>query len=223
VIRSVQLVVSYLSLVSTLAAVAGVFVRGRQRDCWSFATYLVVVSACEGAIAFWPERFFQWWFFVTKESLYNVLKIAVALELAHRAFHVFPGARATARRVVFTVLAASTVLIGASSALSSDWTDWQPPVVSATIWLFGATATLVVWYRLPLHMWHRAILAGFAPYLLVFVTLLSVLEKQGALTAYAALGLLDSIAYLAVMVCWAFVAWRRPLREAAWRPLERAA
>jgi hypothetical protein len=218
VIRSVQLAVF---LGATLAAVTGVFARGRQRDCWSFAAYLVVVAACEGAVVFWPERFFAWWFFVTKQSLYDVLKVAVALELAHRTFRVFPGARATARRVVFTVLAASTVLIAASSALGSRWTAWQPPVVSATIWLFGATALLVVWYRLPLHAWHRAILAGFTPYLLVFVTLLSVLEKQGA--RYAALGLLDSIAYLGVMLYWALVAWRRPPREAAFRPLERAA
>jgi hypothetical protein len=208
VVQGLQTVTSVLFLLCAAAAVAGVVWNRRYRTCWSFAVYLVAALACEAAVVLWPQRFFHWWFFITKQAVYDILKVGIALELAHQAFLVFPGARAAGRRVVFAVLAASTALIGWSSIHLRTWTDWQPPVVSATIWLFAATAVVVLWYRLPLHAWHRAILLGLTPYSLVFVTLLSVLQKWGAREAYATLGLLDSIAFLAITAWWAVAAWR---------------
>jgi hypothetical protein len=212
VVQGLQTATSVLFLICAAAAVSGVFRNRRYRACWSFAAYLVAVLACEAAVVLWPQRFFHWWFFITKQSAYDILKVGVALELAHHAFLVFPGARLAGRRVVFAVLAASTALIAWTSLHGRTWTDWQPAVVSATIWLFASTAAVVLWYRLPLHAWHRAILLGLTPYQLVFVTLLSVLQKWGAREAYATLGLLDSIAFLVMTAWWAVAAWR-PYQE----------
>jgi hypothetical protein len=207
-VRGLQAATSVLVLLASAAALLGIARNRRLRDGWAFAAYLAAVLLLEGAVVLWPGRFFHWWFFLLKQAVYDVLKVGVAVELAHQAFRVYPAARATARRVLFGVLLGSTGLIALAAARADHWTGWQPPIVSGTIWLFTATAALVLWYRLPLHAWHRAILAGFTPYLLVFVTLLRVLETHEAKSAYAALGFLDSLAFLVVTVWWAVSAWR---------------
>ena len=86
--------------------------------------------------------------------------------------------------------------------------EWQPSVATAALWLLTATALLVVWYQVPVHDWQRAIMLGLAPYLLVFVTLLDLLQRHGW-TARAEVGIVDSVAYLALVVFWAWAAWRR--------------
>ena len=57
--------------------------------------------------------------------------------------------------------------------------EWQPGVATAALWLLTATALLVVWYQVPVHDWQRAIMLGLAPYLLVFVTLIGLLQRHG--------------------------------------------
>jgi len=54
--------------------------------------------------------------------------------------------------------------------------------------------------------WHRAILLGFTPYLLVFSVVLELLRRGGwGVAAWA--GVADSMAYLTMMSWWAFAAW----------------
>ena len=48
-----------------------------------------------------------------KQGVYDALKMAIALELAWRAFEAFPGAMRTARVAVLALLAVSTVVLGA--------------------------------------------------------------------------------------------------------------
>ena len=99
-----------------------------------------------------------------KQGVYDALKMAVALELAGRAFEAFPGAMRTARVAVLALLAASTVVLGALTPRSSYMTlwEWQPGVATAALWLLTATALLVVLYQVPVHDWQRAIMLGLA-------------------------------------------------------------
>jgi hypothetical protein len=72
----------------------------------------------------------------------------------------------------------------------------------------SATAVLTVWYNLPLHFMHRAILLGFTTYSIIFATLYNILHSFGARRMWETIGFLDVYAYLALVTWWAFTAWR---------------
>jgi len=89
-------------------------------------------------------------------------------------------------------------------------TDTTPPVLDrrSLIVYVSATALLVVFYQVPIGNWQRAIMLGLAPYLLVFVTALSMLRRHGWAVRDGA-SLLDALAYLGVVLFWAWAAWRK--------------
>src|SRR6185295_18787544 len=84
----------------------------------------------------------------------------------------------------------------------------QPRIVAVTVWLFTITALVVVYYRIPLDSWHRAILLGFAPYQFVFTTVVALMMHFGYETFHG-LGMIDSGAYLVLTLWWAQRAWRK--------------
>jgi hypothetical protein len=150
-----------------------------------------------------------------KQALYDCLRLAIAVELAYRTFQAFPGAQSTARRVVFAILVVTSLaLIGVPSGLSAGspalysaaLREWEPRVMTGTIWLMNGLAVLVVWYRVPIHAYHKAILLGFVPFLLIFTTLLRLLQIYG----WEVLPLVQSAepaAFLLLMAWWAYAAW----------------
>jgi len=214
-----QVALSHAVKLALVAVLAGLVARGRARLCWSFAAYLVAILVGNSLASLWPSHFYTPGFWVLKQAVYDALKMAVALELAWRAFEAFPGAMRTARRTLLVLLGASTLVLAAltpSSSYANLW-DWQPSSVTAALWLLTATALLVVWYQVPVHDWQRAILLGLAPYLLVFVTVLDLLKRRGWPALHATAGVVDSVAYLCLLSFWAWAAWRRdpspPLAE----------
>jgi hypothetical protein len=215
-----QTAVAHAVKIAIVALFAALVIRGRLRLCWSFALYLLAILVGNSLASLWPERFHAPWLWVLKQGVYDVLKLAIAVELSWRAFEAFPGAKRTARAVLVALLSLSALalsLLTPTSSYTTLW-EWQPAVVTATLWLLTATALLVVWYQLPVHDWQRAILVGFAPYLLVFVTTLDLLRRRGWAAEHGRAGLLDSVAYLALVVFWAWAAWRRDPVPAA-RPV----
>jgi hypothetical protein len=204
-----QLVVAHAAKLALLALIAGIVWRGRARLCWSFALYAVVTLLGNVLVSFWPARFLTPSFWVVKQGVYDVLKMAIALELAFRAFAAFPGAARTARAVVLVLLGLSTLVLAFVTPISSYRTlwVWQPSVATAALWLLAATALMVVWYQVPVHDFQRAIMLGLAPYLLVFVALLGLLQRQGW-GAWQPIATLGTLAYLGLVVFWAWAAWR---------------
>jgi hypothetical protein len=205
-----QVALSHAVKLALIAVLAGLVVRGRARLCWSFAAYLFAILVGNSAASLWPDRFYTGSFWVLKQGVYDALKMAVALELAWRVFESFPGAMRTVKVVMLALLAVSTLSLAALTPPSSYMTlwDWQPGVATAALWLLTATALLVVWYQVPLHDLQRAIMLGLAPYLLVFVTLLDLLRRQGWRAA-PQIGIGDTVAYLFLLAFWAWAAWRR--------------
>lgn len=207
-----QYAIAHATKVLVIATLLGSLARGRCRLCWSFAAYLLVILTCNSLVSFWPERFFVEWFWMLQQTAYDLAKLAVAIELAHRSFRAFPGARATARLVLLSVLALTTVAVvtvpasSSSTFLSFTLTEWHPRIASGTIWLMTSTALLAVWYQLPVHAFQRAILMGFTAYLLVFTTLLNVLRR--GLDLRDTVNALDGVAYLALVAWWAYASWR---------------
>jgi hypothetical protein len=204
-----QVLIAHVVKVLVLLTLAGIIARRRWRVCWSFTAYLAVILICNSLVSFWPERFYQPWFWIVRTGLYDALKVAIAVELAYRTFQAFPGAQATARRVLFLLVLVSSVLLMAlpwDSSYGAALFEWEPRILTATIWLLNALAVVVIWYRLPIHAYHKAILLGFVPYLLVFTILLRLLRHYGW-DILPVVQAAEPAAYMLLMGWWAWAAW----------------
>jgi hypothetical protein len=82
----------------------------------------------------------------------------------------------------------------------------------ATALLLIALGLLVLWYRVPVHRLHRAILRGLATYLLIFSSALRGFVEMLAperRALWELLTRLDGIAYVVMLAYWLWEAWRR--------------
>lgn len=204
-----QLVLAHANKIVMVALLAGMVWRGRLGQCWAFSIYIAAALVGNALASFWPERFFTPSFWMFKQAIYDGLKMAIGLELAYRAFAAFPGAWRTARLVLLAILAASTFALAfltPRTSFDTIW-DWQPSILTAAVWLLTATALIVTWYQLPIGAWARVIMLGLAPYLLTFATVLRLIQRRGGSIEWV--GLLDSVAWLALMGFWVYTAWGR--------------
>jgi hypothetical protein len=203
-----------ISVEVVLLAIAwGLALRSRWHLCWAFAAYIPVVLVGNIMVTWWPKQFHIYWFWMGKQIAYDVLKLGIALEVAWRTFRIFPGARATVRRVVLLILGVTTALVLAAPLDSSG--SWfltmsghiQPRVVNGTTWILAATMGLAFFYRVPLHPFHTGLISSLAAYLAVFGTLLR-LEGIYGWAAQPYLNALDPAAYLLLTCWWARIVWR---------------
>jgi hypothetical protein len=204
-----QLLIAHLVKLGLVVLLTGMLLRGRLGLCWSFGLYVAAILVGNTLVTLAPQRFFTYSFWMQKQAVYDVLKMAVAIELAWRALAAFPGAWRTARVVLLALVVASSAWLAwlTPRSYSTLW-EWQPGVVTAAVWLLTATALLVVFYQVPIGDWPRAIMLGFAPYLLVSVTLLGLLRRHGW-DLRNQVSLADAASYLAAVLFWAWAAWRR--------------
>ena len=82
----------------------------------------------------WPRQFQTWDFWVLKESVHNLLKFGIALELTVRTFRAFPAARKTATGLVLAVLVLTWLSVGADAALEAarhERAGREPPALRA--------------------------------------------------------------------------------------------
>jgi len=79
-----------------------------------------------------------------------------------------------------------------------------------------------VWFQVPILEWQRAIMLGLAPYQLVFVIVFDLLKRHGW-EHLGPIATLDTFAYLALVMFWAWAAWRPVQARSAAATLERAA
>jgi hypothetical protein len=198
-------------------ALSGLIVRRRTGVCRTFVLYLGIIAVADLLMLLWPDRFWRLWFYVNKELVIDLLRFAVALELTYRTFQAFPSARATARGVLLVVLLITLAIVFAGTAdlvppdgaptLGPLLSRVQPRVLNGTVWLLTGVAGLILWYRLPVHQLHKAILIGLVPYLLVSIVSLNLIESQGW-NVRAQVNYLHTLFFLAVLGYWAVVAWR---------------
>jgi hypothetical protein len=67
----------------------------------------------------------------------------------------------------------------------------------------------VLWYRLPLHRLHRAILRGLVPYLLIF-SAANTLTLVFGWHVREEVNLADGAAWNLMLAYWCWEVWRRP-------------
>jgi hypothetical protein len=203
----------YAVRIALLTTLLGLVYRGHYRDCWSFVVYIVAVASLEQLQALWPERYFTYSYYLLFQAFFDVLKFAVALEVAFRGFRSFPGAQARVRAILVLILGVTTwvALRGPFDVpLKALALDWQPRTQTAAIWVMTTVALLIVWYRLPVPAIQRAILLGFVPYLTVFTTLFSILRMLDVADGLplAVVNVANGSAYLLACLWWAYSAWR---------------
>jgi hypothetical protein len=206
-----HLLIAHAVKVVLVATLAGLYVRGRSQRSLAIVAYLWTALLGNSLTTFWPDIFFNYEFWMRRQALFDVLKLLVGVEIALRAFRVFPGARAT-----WTRLLAASMVVATTGAFwflpreapYSVVFAHQPQIIAATVWLFTVTSLVIVHYRIPVDPWHRAILLAFVPYQLVFTTTIAVMRSLGG-SIHPAMGFLDSAAYLVLIAYWAQTAWRR--------------
>jgi hypothetical protein len=211
------------------AVVAGLIVKHRVRLWYGFAVLVAAVGASNLLIGLWPQRFYGWSFWQTKETAHDVIRFGMAIELALRTFRAFPGALATARRALLVGCALTWIAVSAVPTAVQPTAgervlvfaaELHPRVLNGTIWLFTAIAALILWYRIPVHPFHKAVLLGYVPYLLVFTIVFNALGQLGwqrvTLLSYA-----NQVAYLALVTYWAHAAWRSYPEAVVRRPATR--
>jgi hypothetical protein len=144
-----EIAVAIAGEMALLATALGLIVRGRWRLSWFLALYVPVNLTCEVFITSWPERFWASEFWIVKETIYDALTLGIALELAWRTFHVFPGAESTARKTALLILtgtALAVMVVPMESSRSSPFAvvmgQLHPRVMGGTIWLMAATLAL---------------------------------------------------------------------------------
>jgi hypothetical protein len=184
--------------------------RRRYDVAYTFTIYLAVVFVTDLLALAWTDIFYKKEFYLHKENAINALRFGVALELMYRTFRAFPSAHRAARVLFLTLLCLTLVVVVSATGDRPDAytlvNKVQPRVLSATVWLFTALSALILWYRLPVESFHKAILLGWVPYLLVFSAALNYVGDYGkefiALTNYV-----HTIAYLGLLVYWCMAAW----------------
>jgi hypothetical protein len=215
-----QAMIGVLSLGAVLALLTGMIRTRRLDAAYTFTVYLGVVFLTDLLMTLWPATFYTKTFYLAKENVINALRFGVAIELLYRTFRAFPSAHRTARGVAFLVLTGTLLLVLLATRDQPDAYTMinkiQPRVISASVWLFTALAGLILWYRLPIDAFQKAILVGWVPYLLVFSAALNYVGDYGpefiAVTNYV-----HTLAYLGLLLFWARAAWQ-PARVAVVRP-----
>ena len=213
----IEILVAHGVRLGMLAVLVGLFARRRAHLCWSFVGYLAWGLVCNSLTSFWPGQFYTRSFYLLMQGVGDGLKLAIAAELTYRTFRAFPGAAARVR-VLLAPLFLVPALFVSSVPSGATYEDlirlYQPQVLTAVIWIMTAITLLIAWYRVPVHAMHRAILIGFASYLLIFTTLLNVLRDFGFDNLRSFIGVADGYAYLFLMIGWGYAAWvpaRRPV------------
>ncbi len=187
----------------------GLVRTGRWKCSYCFTVYVVGIVVLEPLQTWYPSRFHVWTYWLAKQSLYEALRVGIALELAYRAFRWFPGAKRPASLLVLAVL--GTMGFGISTVDNRG--DVRIFLLSVfahlslgTLWLMGVTWVIVWRYAVLLYPFHRGLLASIAPYVAVFSGLshlFSLIHKDARIY----LAVFDPLAYLALSVWFAWIAW----------------
>jgi hypothetical protein len=198
------------------ATLTGLIWSRRWRLWYTFWLLLAVVLAHDLAMALWPARFYRAAVWRQRESALILIRLAMVVELTVRVFRGFPGAMATARRLLIVIFVVTFIGVAALPIAERDHArfvgDLMPRVLNGTVWLFAALTILILWYRLPVHWFQKAILLSYVPYLLVFTVAMNLLGDLGWQRA-AWINQLNVWAYVLLQLYWTYTAWRREPRR----------
>ncbi len=180
--------------------------RHRVRYCYTFATYLSAQMAV--ALVTWsrPELIESWVFFASKEALYSLLRLLLLVELTVLIFRTLPRARRRALLLLIGGCAILAAVLAWSPDAASPYRlakDLTSRLNYVTAWGFISLLGLVVWYRLPLHRLHKAILHGMLWLSLAMFAAVFATHAIGSSRA----GQLYNLVQIAILAMWVHAAW----------------
>jgi len=200
---------------AALVTAVGLAVRGRWRLSLFFAVYVVSVLVKDLLVFFWPERFYFQRFWLIFQSILDILKFGIALEVGWRTFGAFPGAASVARKTGLLILAVTVVAVASlplaspnSTSIQTAVTRFHPRLLDGTIWLMAAILVIARWYRIPVHRFHAGLLTSLALYLVFFTWLLGLFDGRDFETARHYMRALDPVGFFLVTCWWMHITWR---------------
>lgn len=201
---------TYVQAVLLVAVLSGLLYRSRLHLTWSFGLYLLAVIIYDVLAVASPETFRTWEVWAILEATHALLKVAMGLELSSLIFKAFPGARRLGRLGLWLILTATVVsIVMVWPTSTGKWIrDGLPRAQYGAAYVFSWLLAVVLWYRIPLHPLHKAILTALVPYLLFFTVGLEVMKwldwQVGDWGAVA-----NVLAFIGVLAVWVRAAWRR--------------
>jgi hypothetical protein len=218
-----QQLILYATLVLLLGVLVGLVRRRRFTACYSFTAYVTYTLVWGSLIMTWPRVFYTSGSWAIGQIIENLLLLGVGLELGYRVFRAFPGARQSAGMLLLVVFVSVALTVLTTPAPLSHpggpaWillALWVVPRLSTGVaWLLTAIGAVVLWYRLPIGAFEKAILVGLIPYLLIFTIALSVSRSFGfGIGPYATYA--HTTAYLVLVGYWTHLVWRARKEHAA--------
>jgi hypothetical protein len=202
-----QRMIGWVGLLQLFALFGALLVRRHYRRAPIFTLYAGGVALTNTVVGL----HYTWETWMVHQVASAALRFGVALELTYAIFGAFPAAAVTARRVMLAMLVITALTVMSVSGGDVTYTRFNsetiPRLATGAVWILTALAALVLWYRLPLGELHKAILLGYAPYLLVFTVAMNLLSSIGwHLRSWV--GLVDSLAFIILANYWCRVAWR---------------
>ena len=205
---TLQRVISALGELQMIALLAVLIIRRHYQRLPMFAIFVGGSVASSTFL----ELNYTWNGFMIHSVVMAALRFGVALELTRCIFGAFPGAAATARRAMFAILLVTAfvafVMANPSATYTRVHAEAVPRLGATVIWILTALAGLALWYRLPLAPLPRAILIGYAPYMLLYTVALSLLFSAEAQPYRSLIGYVDSGTFMLLVAYWIRVAWR---------------
>ena len=192
------------------ALLAVVTYRRKYKYCYSFAAYLAAELVGCGIQIVHRAFFDDWYPFTAKEALYALLRVLILAELGLLIFRTLPRAR----KRVQILLAATVLVLFVVLSMRYDTTSaytLAKDILSrfdyVTAWGLIALLVLIVWYQLPLHSFHKAILHGMLWLLLAhFGAVYAAKFIDGPLAGH-----LYNTVQLVILVVWLRAAWAAEL------------
>ncbi len=192
--------------------------RRKYRYCYSFAAYLAAELTVNVVQIVRRASFESWRVFTAKEALYALLRVLILAELGLLIFRTLPRARKRVQILLAVTVFVLFVVLSMRYDTTSPYTlakDILSRFDYVTAWGLIALLVLVVWYQLPLHFFHKAILHGMLWLLLAHFAAVYAARFLGGPLA----GHLYNTVQIGILAVWLRAAWQPDL---AWESEEAA-
>lgn len=199
-----------------LIALAGLAVRRKARRAWLFPLFLVAATCVRLLQLLGADRFRGWQAWIWMELLLKSLLVGVVVEITARVFRELPGAAPWAWRGLLLVVLVTGIAVWSAPGVhvpgSDPWvygmvTQIMPRLAFGFAGMCVTTLLVMAAYGIPLDSLHGSVLFGVALYLALYAGPLGSAAAH-PLSRFAIYHVIPFV-YLAILVLWAYAAWRR--------------
>ena len=200
--------ITIVTRVLLVALIAILVYRRKHRYSYAFASYVAVQALVNVMGSLWRAFSRTWSDWADKETLYGLLRILILFELTALIFRALPRARRRAQALLLLTVLLLAVVLQRSHDTTSLYAIARGIAASfsyVTVWGLIALLVMIVWYRLPLHPFHKAILHGLLWLLLVYFGAVYSARAIGGPAA----GDIFNTAQIGILALWLCAAWKR--------------